>query len=167
MRRVLIVTLLSAACLLALAGCYGRAVRAPKRTASPEELATLQVSPSAPTPLSLVAATTPFPTDTPTPAPTDTPTPIEPPRARVHFNMVNVRLGPGTSYAVAGQLTMGVVVDVFTRTLESPAWYEICCIAGKHGWMREDTLELLMPGGTGEPTAMTPSSTPPATADEP
>lgn len=92
-----------------------------------------------------VPTATPVPTETPTPLPTDTPTPAAP-KARVGGDgQVNVRTGPGTAYAEAGQVATGTELDILSSNAAGD-WYEVCCIDGQNVWIVARLVEV-----TGDP----------------
>ncbi len=92
-----------------------------------------------------VPTPTPLPTDTPTPLPTDTPTPAAP-KAKVGGDgQVNVRTGPGTAYAEAGQVATGTELDILSSNAAGD-WYEVCCVNGQNVWIVARLVEV-----TGDP----------------
>ncbi len=92
-----------------------------------------------------VPTATPMPTDTPTPLPTDTPTPAAP-KARVGGDgQVNVRSGPGTAYAEAGQVATGTELDILSSNAAGD-WFEVCCVNGQNAWIVARLVEV-----TGDP----------------
>jgi PKD repeat protein len=99
------------------------------------------VLPTTPTPSAQppIGTETPALTETPTPVPTPTgtPTPIPtptpgPPTATAN-TAVNVRLGPGTNYAVIGTLLAGQSAGI-TGVSPDGAWWQIS-FAGRAGWV--------------------------------
>lgn len=123
---------------------------------------TIPPLPPTPTPTEVASPTPRPPTPTPTPRPNtgnqgkqDDPTapPVqtgEPPAsseasqdavaslltASVTVPVLNVRQGPGTTFAVIGRLTSGAQVTVLGRNADS-TWLYVCCIAGTQtgGWI--------------------------------
>jgi hypothetical protein len=92
-----------------------------------------------------VPTPTSLPTDTPTPLPTETPTPAAP-KARVGGDgQVNVRTGPGTAYAEAGQVATGTELDIVSSNAAGD-WYEVCCVGGQNVWIVARLVEV-----TGDP----------------
>ncbi|MBC7224895.1 MAG: SH3 domain-containing protein, partial [Anaerolineae bacterium] len=79
------------------------------------------------------------PTDTPVPP---TPTPEPSPVVQVAVETLNVRQGPGTSYARIGQVREGDRLQVIAR---SPAgeWYLVCCVGGDQGWVAAKYVRLV------------------------
>jgi peptidoglycan-N-acetylglucosamine deacetylase len=56
-------------------------------------------------------------------------------------NVVNVRSGPGTSYAVIDRRYKGDVLDVvgkFSGATTQPTWLQMCCIGSDRGWVESD-----------------------------
>lgn len=136
----LLLTLLLA---LLLAAC------GPAATPTPEPTPTRPIRPTF-TPTVVPTDTpeptpTPQPTDTPPPPPTDTPTPAAP-KARVGGDgQVNVRTGPGTAYAEAGQVATGAELDILASNAAGD-WYEVCCVDGQNVWIVARLVEV-----TGDP----------------
>lgn len=83
----------------------------------------------------------PQPTATQPPAPTPTPTP-EGLRATVSVVRLNVRQGPGTTFAVLGVVANGQSVQVLTRN-DAGDWWQICCLPGTDtsGWVASQFLQ--------------------------
>jgi len=80
---------------------------------------------------------TPAPTDTPTevPEPTDAPSETPEPRAVVLVDsQMNVRGGPGTAYAVLGQVQAGDELDILARSQDSK-WWQVTLPDGSEGWL--------------------------------
>ncbi len=92
-----------------------------------------------------VPTATPMPTDTPTPLPTDTPTPAAPKAIIGGDGQVNVRTGPGTAYAEAGQVATGTELDIVSSNAAGD-WYEVCCVNGQNVWIVARLVEV-----TGDP----------------
>lgn len=92
-----------------------------------------------------VPTPTPLPTDTPTPLPTDTPTPAAPKAIVGGDGQVNVRTGPGTAYAEAGQVATGTELDIVSGNAAGD-WYEVCCVDGQNVWIVARLVEV-----TGDP----------------
>jgi hypothetical protein len=88
---------------------------------------------------------TPLPTETPTPLPTDTPTPAAPKAIIGGDGQVNVRSGPGTAYAEAGQVATGTELDIVASNAAGD-WYEVCCVNGQSVWVVARLVEV-----TGDP----------------
>ncbi len=102
--------------------------------------------------------------DVPTPAPTPTPPPPEPtlppaeeavdveeaeaPTATVEAPatpapvaqftvtqpLVNVRLGPGTNYGLAGSVEAGQVLEILAKNAAGD-WWQVCCVNGQQVWI--------------------------------
>lgn len=95
----------------------------PTATATPQ---TITVD-AAPPP----AATT-APVEEAAAAPTATAAPQ--PRLTVKQDLVNLRLGPGTSYGLAGTANNGDTYDIKGKSADGQ-WWLICCINGKDAWI--------------------------------
>lgn len=98
--------------------------------------ADMQTDPPTATPLPLPTATQPPPTPTPTPEPAGV----------VNADVVNVRSGPGTDYAILGRVTLGEEVDILGRNPEGN-WWRICCVTATStgneevGWIIEEYVD--------------------------
>lgn len=97
------------------------------------------VVPPTETPTEVPTSTpTTVPTDTPTPIPTDTPaptdTPTPDPYAYSTDRAANLRGGPGTNYAVAGNVQPGDTFAISART-QAGDWFQIETSAGKAAWI--------------------------------
>jgi hypothetical protein len=66
-------------------------------------------------------------------APTATPQP----KLTVKENAVNVRLGPGTSYGLAGAVDQGQEFTIVGSNADK-SWWLICCVNGKEVWVFGD-----------------------------
>ena len=64
----------------------------------------------------------------------ETATPAPQPRLTVQQNLVNVRLGPGTTYGLAGTANQGDAYDVKGKSADGQ-WWLVCCINGKEAWV--------------------------------
>ncbi len=142
----------------------------PTPTITPTLLPTSTITPTPThTPTSTPTAT-PIPTATPSPippTPTITPTPAA--QVRITSKSANVRSGPGLVFPVIGSVSQGETYDV-TGTNATGAWWRICCLEEKEGWVRSDLVEIsgnlndipvvTIPTPTPRPTA-TPTPIPP------
>ncbi len=63
-----------------------------------------------------------------------TPTPAATPGLKVEEDLVNVRLGPGTTYGLAGTVNSGETYAIVGRNAEG-TWWQICCVNGKEVWV--------------------------------
>jgi uncharacterized protein YraI len=115
----------------------------PTFTATPVELAQAPTEtptqPPAPTttPTAVITATqatTATTALTTTNAPTATATPSITARLTIAQEMVNVRLGPGTDYGLAGEATQGQVFDIVGKNQQGD-WWQVCCINGQQVWV--------------------------------
>jgi hypothetical protein len=133
-----------------LGGCgsfFGGAV---EPTATPAEIRQLvpTFTPTTVPPVQPVATNTTAPVEPPTSVPTetvapaavDTPTtaPTDTPAAKaqvvVEQDLVNVRLGPGIDYGLAGEVTKGQTFEVIGRNQQGD-WWQICCVNGQQVWI--------------------------------
>ena len=89
---------------------------------------------------------------TPTPAPTPTPKPIGTAKTTA---ALNIRKGPGTSYASLGVLPSGTTVTVIEKC--SNGWYRVKTAANVYGYCSGDYLKVTL--GTATPTPK-PTATP-------
>ena len=89
-------------------------------------------------------------TPTPTPRPTATPSPQPPPTplASSRSGVLDARAGPGSGYAIIGQVAAGASVAVTGRTADG-VWLRICCVstgnasgAGREGWVGSEKLNV-------------------------
>ena len=121
---------------------------------------TLTPTPMPPTP-------TPTPEFTPTPVPTPTPN-----KPQVVVNgTYNVRAGPGTNYARAGQVQAGQTLEIVAKNPDG-TWWQVCCVDGKQVWIKADLSPTQGPTGvvavaanippTPTPAPQQPASPPPA-----
>lgn len=90
-------------------------------TAAPVQVAQQEVAQAAPTAL---PPAEPEPTDPPPLAP----------RVLVTEELVNVRSGPDTAYALIGRVTAGEEFDVIAKSPDG-AWWQICCVEGQEVWI--------------------------------
>jgi outer membrane protein assembly factor BamD (BamD/ComL family) len=120
------------------------------------------------------------PTTTPTPVVEAAPTPF----VLVETDNLNVRLGPGTDYPIAGQLRAGSQLALLGRN-EAGDWLVVCCVDEKPGWVAArlvstaaDIMALPVglaptrvatatPGAPLQPTATPTPSSPVATTQTP
>jgi hypothetical protein len=70
--------------------------------------------------------------ETPTPEPTATAAPQA--KLIVAQDAVNVRLGPGTDYGLAGDASTGQTFDI-TGKNQAGDWWQFCCINGQQAWI--------------------------------
>lgn len=74
---------------------------------------------------------------TPTAAPEASPTAAPTPKLTINENAVNVRLGPGTSYGLAGAVNQGQEFTIVGRD-QNEDWWLICCVNGKEVWVSDE-----------------------------
>jgi uncharacterized protein YraI len=74
---------------------------------------------------------------TPTTAPEASPTAAPTPKLPINENAVNVRLGPGTSYGLAGAVNQGQEFTIVGRD-QNEDWWLICCVNGKEVWVSDE-----------------------------
>jgi SH3-like domain-containing protein len=55
-------------------------------------------------------------------------------RLTVDQDLVNMRLGPGTDYGLAGEATKGQAFDVIGKNQQGD-WWQICCVNGQEAWV--------------------------------
>lgn len=129
--------------------------------------AAVALAPTA-TPLPAPTDTPVPPTDTPTPEPTATPTdtpeptatPTETPLAQpqaVAGSAINVRGGPGTAFAVVGQLQPGRPVDILGRNADR-TWWQVLLGNGNEGWVAASVVDVSGPLDTVAVTANIPAA---------
>ncbi len=122
--------------------------------------------------LSVATATpvaTPTPTHTPTPVPTPTPeftpTPAPTPtpnKPQIIVNSTyNVRAGPGSNYARAGQVTAGQTLDIVAKNPDG-TWWQVCCVDGKQVWIKAGLAPAQGPTGAVAVAANIPPTPTPA-----
>src|SRR5690606_31396618 len=63
-----------------------------------------------------------------------TPTPAVTARLTVTQDLINVRLGPGTDYGLAGEATSGQSFEIIGKT-QAGDWWQICCVNGQEVWI--------------------------------
>jgi len=137
-----------------LSGCgilFGGGEEAPTPTAMvaralvPTFTATPVTEAAAPTPAAPEASPTQViaielaaaPAASEAPAAEFSPTPAPTPKLTVNENAVNVRLGPGTNYGVAGAVNQGEQFTIVGRD-QNKDWWQICCVNGKEVWISDD-----------------------------
>jgi len=76
-------------------------------------------------------------TATVAPAAEASPTPAAVPKLTVNENAVNVRLGPGTNYGLAGVANQGEEFTIVGRD-QNEDWWLICCVNGKEVWINDE-----------------------------
>lgn len=77
-------------------------------------------------------AATATPVEEATPEPTATATPQ--PKLIVAQDAVNLRLGPGTDYGLAGDASTGQTFDI-TGKNQAGDWWQFCCVNGQQAWI--------------------------------
>jgi hypothetical protein len=133
-----------------LGGCGSFFGAAAEATATPGEARQLvpTFTPTAVPPVQLVATNTTAPAEPPTVVPTETIppavvntatiAPTDTPAAKaqvvVEQDLVNVRLGPGIDYGLAGEVTKGQTFDVIGKNQQGD-WWQICCVNGQQVWI--------------------------------
>lgn len=121
------------------------ATTAPTATIAPTATTALTATPAA------TATTTPAPTTTvpaaATPAPPQTPTeqqPVATPAAALTVKIVaepvNLRVGPGTSFAPLGIARLGEVYALRGRNADG-SWYQVCCVRNAPAWVKAEFVE--------------------------
>jgi hypothetical protein len=105
--------------------------------------------PASPTALAtLLQALVPTVQPTATATPIPTPQPTVPPSAWVNADLVNLRGGPGTNYAIVGQARTGDQLTVVGRN-EASDWWRVCCPLGQttESWISAQFVDLQLPAG--------------------
>jgi hypothetical protein len=106
-------------------------------------------APASPTALAtLLQALVPTAQPTATATPIPTPQPTAPPAARVNADLVNLRGGPGTNYAIVGQARTSDQLTVAGRN-EAGDWWRVCCPLGQtaESWISAQFVDLQLPAG--------------------
>ncbi|MFQ5577882.1 MAG: DUF3048 domain-containing protein, partial [Anaerolineae bacterium] len=103
-----------------------------------------------PAPSPVPATATPAATPTPTPPPSPTAAPA-PPLGVVTGDLINLRSGPDTGYAIVGQATVSQTLQITGRN-QDHSWWQVCCLEseGEQGWI---FAEFLQPERSAEDTA--------------
>jgi SH3-like domain-containing protein len=81
--------------------------------------------------------TTAVVTDGAASSPTATPAVVQ---LKVETDLVNVRLGPGTNYGLAGTVNQGEVYAIKGRS-EDKQWFLICCVNGQEVWVNGELTD--------------------------
>jgi len=104
---------------------------APEPTAAATQVIALDVNPQ--------AASQETPAVSGDSATTGVESPTATPEAKLTVNQdaVNVRLGPGTEYGLAGLVNQGQEFTVVGRN-EANSWWKICCVNGQEVWIFGD-----------------------------
>lgn len=131
---------------------------------TPEQVEQPAATPEAPTATPEPPTPTPEPpTATPEPpTPTPTATPEPKPEVVVSNPRVNVRSGPGASFAVLGQVLQGQRLEIVGRDQENQ-WWQICCFEGQTGWVASEVVRAEGPLETVALSPDLPTATPAAT----
>ena len=69
-----------------------------------------------------------------------TPTPAVTPGLKVEGEIVNVRLGPGTEFGLAGTVNAGEKFPIVGRNADK-TWYLICCVNGQEVWVNSELTD--------------------------
>ena len=94
---------------------------------------TVAVLPPAETPTEAPAEeSSPDAVEEPTPEPTATPAPRG--RLTIDAEQINVRLGPGTDYGLAGDASRGQEFEITGKT-QAGDWWQVCCVNGQQVWV--------------------------------
>ncbi len=175
--RLIVRWLSSLLLVLVIAGCAAAAPAAPTATPRPTLRPTFTPTPLPPTPTP--APPTPEP-PTPTPAqpsptpepPTPTPEPPtptpEPAQVEIIAATVNLRSGPGTTYAISGRGQRGERLPIAAR-LADGSWFQVQTAAGPVWIVNDPRLTRLLGDAAGIPIAedIPPSPTPRPTRPRP
>lgn len=108
-------------------------------TATADEAAPAAQDTAVPEPT--LASPSPTPTALPTAAlPTAT---LEQPLVRVIFNLVNLRRGPGVTFATMGSVAGGELLEVVARNDdEADLWYLVVTADQRVGWIAEEVVQV-------------------------
>ncbi|MFN8493490.1 MAG: SH3 domain-containing protein [Caldilineaceae bacterium] len=71
--------------------------------------------------------------------PTTTPDALAAPQVVVNENLVNLRRGPSTFYAIAGSAARGQTFAMVART-EDYHWWQICCFNNERVWVSDQVV---------------------------
>lgn len=104
------------------------------------------------------------------PAEEPTPVPLSVAKFVVTEPLVNVRLGPGTNFGLAGTVEANQAFDIVGKTAAAD-WWQICCVNGQEVWIfaqlgqaeNADAVALaenIPPSPTPAPVAAVPTATP-------
>jgi hypothetical protein len=114
------------------------ATPAPTATPTPIPTATASATPSQTAPPSPTSTAMPTPAPTATASATPSQTPTAPPKVVVNTARLNVRVGPGLSFAVFAVLEAGQTYTTIGRNAAAD-WLQICCVgANQPGWVSAD-----------------------------
>jgi len=69
------------------------------------------------------------------------PSPTAIPKAVVNAADANARGGPGTEYALVGQVTQGQAFDVIGKNNEG-TWWQFCCVNGQQAWIFGELVNI-------------------------
>lgn len=107
---------------------------APPTPTAPESAPTQVIQLNVAAPPTAAATTAP---DTADAAP---PTATPEPKLTVKENAVNVRLGPGTEYGLAGTVNQGETYTIIGRNADK-SWWLMCCVNGKEVWISDSLTD--------------------------
>ncbi|HHW88863.1 MAG TPA: SH3 domain-containing protein [Chloroflexi bacterium] len=113
---------------------------APTFTPTPANVAVSTPAPPPATPTQIIelAVNAAAPAEaTAAPAVEATPTPAPAPKLTIDQDAVNVRLGPGTNYGLAGVVSRGQEFTIVGRD-QNEDWWLICCVNGKEVWVNDE-----------------------------
>ena len=147
---------------------------------APQAASTEPPPPATLPPVEPVAAATDVPVEeesTPEEAPEEAPptdTPVSTAKFIVTEPLVNVRLGPGTNYGLAGTVEAQQAFDIVGKT-SAGDWWQLCCVNGQEVWIfgqlgqteNAETVAVaqnIPPSPTPAPVVVAPTS-PPAPAE--
>ncbi len=102
-------------------------------TAAPTQVIALEVAAAPVTATTAMTATTATTVTAQAVAPTAAPVA----KLTVNENAVNVRLGPGTGYGLAGTVNQGEQFTIVGRD-QNEDWWLICCVNGKEVWVNDE-----------------------------
>lgn len=93
-------------------------------------------------------------------APLASPVWAQQPAGTVSTTLANVRSGPGTNYAIIGQVPQGTVLTLTGRNAAGD-WFQVCCVRAVPGWIYAPLV--VVEGSTaGLPVIQVPPPSPPS-----
>ncbi|HMN27832.1 MAG TPA: SH3 domain-containing protein, partial [Caldilineaceae bacterium] len=111
----------------------------PTATQPPVVIAAAPVTTTAAASTTVVASTTltttqPITVSPVVPTPAATATPANTARLTIEQEQINLRLGPGTEYGIAGEATKGASFDIVGKNQQGD-WWQVCCVNGQQAWV--------------------------------
>lgn len=106
---------------------------------TPAAIAQTQPNAAAATPTAPPPATDTPPAATATFTATVAPT-VAPPQVVINSPLVNLRTGPGVTYALLGTAERGEEFDIVGKNAAGD-WWRVCCVAEQPGWVIDELVE--------------------------